>query len=82
MTEAKQKYAKEIKTILGAYNTGDIHYIEWGTVVSFSAAVVAMGDDWDCDWVYNEDEDYYDFKAFRYDDPDADAEARLRLVGE
>ncbi len=82
MTVISSEYTEEIKTILNAYNTGDIHYIEWGTIDTFAAAVAAMGDDWECDWVYNEDEDYYDFKAFRYDDPDVDAEAKLRLIGE
>jgi len=79
-TPSTQDYSEEIKTILKAYNTGDAQYIEWGTVDSFSAAVAAMGNDWECDWIYNEIQDYYDFTAFRWDD--LNAEAKLRLIGE
>jgi hypothetical protein len=82
MTTLTQEYEQEIKAILEAYNTGNVHYIEWGTVDSFRAAVAAMGDEWECDWTYNEIQDYYDFTAFRWDDPDVEAEAKLRFIGE
>lgn len=76
------EYAYEIETILECYDDGEVHYIERGTVDSFSAAVAAMGDDWECDWQWNEDDDCYDFKVWRYGCNDPDAETRLKLIGE
>lgn len=75
-------YAEEIETILKFYGDGDVHYIEWGTVDDFAAAVKGIRGDWDCDWVYNEDKDYYDFKAWNNNNDDPEAETRLRLIGE